>query len=127
MNPAGDNTGVSAMAAGSVSCVALDHAVPAADFATEKTPRPWWKAFLQWALRAFRSFLTRARSSRTQKTLHLRETLPLGEKRFVAVVEVDQERFLIGASANSVSMLARLQAPESFARTLERTKDRSIS
>jgi hypothetical protein len=47
---------------------------------------------------------------------HLRvcETVSLGEKRFVAVVQVDRERFLVGGAANCIAMLARLAEPVSF-------------
>src|SRR5271165_6519509 len=48
------------------------------------------------------------------KHLRVCETAPLGDKRFVAVIQVDQERFLIGGAANSIAMLARLSEPASF-------------
>ena len=52
---------------------------------------------------------------RTPRQLCLRETLALGERRFVAVVEFEQQRFLIGGTGSSLSMLASLAssaAPE---------------
>jgi flagellar biogenesis protein FliO len=45
---------------------------------------------------------------RSPKQLQLCESLALGERRFVAVVQFEQRRFLIGATANSVAMLAEL-------------------
>jgi hypothetical protein len=36
------------------------------------------------------------------------ETLPLGEKRFVAVVRVEQREFLVGGGSSGVSLLAQL-------------------
>jgi hypothetical protein len=42
------------------------------------------------------------------KRLRLSETLPLGEKRFVALVSVEGREFLIGGGASGVSMLAQL-------------------
>jgi flagellar biogenesis protein FliO len=42
------------------------------------------------------------------KSLRLRDSLPLGERRFVAVVECEQERFLIGGTSSSVVLLSRL-------------------
>jgi hypothetical protein len=42
------------------------------------------------------------------RQLKLRETLSLGEKRFLAVVEFERQRFLIGGAANSVSLLTEL-------------------
>ena len=47
---------------------------------------------------------------RQSRMLHLCETLSLGEKRFVAVVQVNQEMFLVGGAANSVALLTRLSA-----------------
>jgi flagellar biogenesis protein FliO len=47
-------------------------------------------------------------SRRPAKTLRLCESLPLGERRFVAVVEVEKERFLVGGTANSLVLLSRL-------------------
>ncbi len=55
---------------------------------------------------------------RTQKQLRVCESVSLGEKRFVAVIQVDQERFLIGGAANSIAMLTRLQETTSFASTM---------
>lgn len=43
-----------------------------------------------------------------KKHLRVCETAALGDKRFVAVVQVDGERFLIGGAANSLALLARL-------------------
>lgn len=45
---------------------------------------------------------------RQSRMLQLCETLQLGEKRFLAVVSVGQESFLVGGAANSVSLLTRL-------------------
>jgi len=46
--------------------------------------------------------------SRLPRQLCLRETLALGERRFVAVVEFEQQKFLIGGTGSSLSMLANL-------------------
>ena len=37
--------------------------------------------------------------------------LSLGEKRFVAIVQVDGEQFLLGGSATQVALLAKLEVP----------------
>jgi hypothetical protein len=47
-------------------------------------------------------------SLRAEKRLRLCENLPLGERRFVAVVEFEKERFLLGGTASSLVLLARL-------------------
>lgn len=44
----------------------------------------------------------------TRKRLRLCESLPLGDRRFVAVVEFERERFLVGGTPSSLVLLARL-------------------
>ena len=53
------------------------------------------------------------RSQKTRRTLLVRETAALGERRFVAVIECERQRFLIGASPGSVTLLARLADEDS--------------
>jgi flagellar biogenesis protein FliO len=43
------------------------------------------------------------------RRLRLCESLPLGDRRFVAVVEFDQERFLVGGTPSSLVLLSRLE------------------
>jgi flagellar biogenesis protein FliO len=43
-----------------------------------------------------------------RRTLRLSETLSLGEKRIVAVVEFDNQRFLIGATQQNITLLQSL-------------------
>lgn len=40
--------------------------------------------------------------------MRLCETLALGDRRYLALVRVEGQRFLVGAAGNSVSLLARL-------------------
>ena len=47
-------------------------------------------------------------SSPAPKRLRLFESLPLGEHRFVAVVEFDTARFLVGGTPSSLVLLCRL-------------------
>ncbi len=54
---------------------------------------------------------------RRTKQLRLCESLSLGERRFVAVVQFEQQRFLLGGSANSVTLLAQLSPPAGCLRT----------
>jgi len=60
-----------------------------------------WK----WVRRHSQGLLARQASRR----LRMVETLSLGEKRFVSIVEVDGEQFLLGGSASSVALLAKLE------------------
>jgi len=60
-------------------------------------------------------------SRRAPRRLRLCESLPLGERRFVAVVEFEESRFLVGGTSASLVLLARLenaasQVPSSLAR-----------
>jgi len=48
---------------------------------------------------------------RSVRRLRLSETLSLGEKRFLAVVQFQQQEFLVGGTGNSIALLARLDAP----------------
>jgi flagellar biogenesis protein FliO len=62
----------------------------------------------QW-LRA----LGRSWRSHPSRQLRLRETLALGERRFLAVVEFERQKFLIAGTGNSVAMLTTLPAESS--------------
>jgi flagellar biogenesis protein FliO len=50
--------------------------------------------------------------ARPEKRLWLRESLSLGERRFLALVECGPQKFLIGGTSNSVCLLAELRPPE---------------
>ena len=52
--------------------------------------------------------LGRKVSVKRRKHIDLCETLSLGEKRFLAVVLVEQQKFLVGGAGNSVALLAKL-------------------
>jgi hypothetical protein len=45
---------------------------------------------------------------RAPRRLRLCESLPLGERRFVAVVEFDASRFLVGGTSSSLVLLSKL-------------------
>jgi len=47
---------------------------------------------------------------RSARRLRLSETLSLGEKRFLAVVQFQQQEFLVGGTGNSIALLARLDS-----------------
>ncbi len=69
-------------------------------------------------------YAARHRHSTLARILRVCENVSLGEKRFVAVVQVDDERFLIGGSSSSVSLLTRLQEAKTFAADLEREAEK---
>jgi len=58
--------------------------------------RQWWSALAQ------------VRAGRPRR-LRLCESLSLGDRRFVAVIEFDQTRFLVGGTAGSLVLLSRLE------------------
>ena len=57
------------------------------------------------------------------RRLRLCETLQLGEKRFVAIVQVDGQQFLVGGAAGTVSMLGQLSADARFANVLQESSN----
>jgi len=65
-------------------------------------------AWLTKLIQIFTSTLLKRRNG--PKKLELREIQQLGEKRFVAIVRVGEQKFLIGGAATSVSLLAEIDA-----------------
>ena len=66
---------------------------------------------LKWLTRHSRGVLARGVSRR----LKVAETVSLGEKRFVSILQVDGEQFLVGGSPSNIVLLARLEAkPETL-------------
>jgi len=60
---------------------------------------------------AFRNswhWVQRAVKPRKVRRLRVCESLSLGERRFLAVIEFDRQEFLVGGSGNSLALLARL-------------------
>ena len=53
------------------------------------------------------------RSQSERKKLSVRETASLGERRFVAVIQFERQRFLIGASPSSLTLLTQLPDDDS--------------
>jgi flagellar biogenesis protein FliO len=45
----------------------------------------------------------------------------LGEKRFVAVIQIDGSQYLVGGGATNVALLAHLSGTESFQEMLKQT------
>jgi hypothetical protein len=64
-----------------------------------------------------------ARSS--SKRLQVVTTVSLGEKRFVAVIQVDGKEFLVGGGATNVALLAHLGPGKSFDGVLTETMNLS--
>lgn len=79
---------------------------------TDPESRPSPPHAAQWLAQAW-SWLQKRSAFSATKSLRVSETVSLGEKRFVAVVQVDGQKFLIGGSASSVSLLAELDTERS--------------
>ena len=89
-----------------------------------------------WAIRSRKSYLARTlhwlatlgRSWRSHpsRQLYLRETLALGERRFIAVVEFERQKFLIAGTGSSVAMLTALPNPAASPQDTEEVRPSSL-
>ena len=71
--------------------------------------------------RAWRWIQARRRSRTSTRRLQVDASVSLGEKRFVAVIQVDGLQFLIGGGATNVALLAKLGRKVSFGEVLNET------
>ena len=55
------------------------------------------------------------------RRLRVAETVSLGEKRFVAVVQVDGRHFLLAGGPTNIALLAQLDTQENFEEVLKKT------
>jgi flagellar biogenesis protein FliO len=58
-----------------------------------------------------RSVFSKVSIQRRPRRLKLCETLSLGEKRILALVECENQRFLVAATAQNISLLQTLNVP----------------
>jgi len=79
-----------------------------------------WNTFLQVLAKGWNWLQRRLKTQQSKKRLRVCESVSLGEKRFIAVVQVDGEQFLVGGSSSSVSTLAHLEQPREFADVFRR-------
>ena len=73
------------------------------------------RAVGDWLRRAWLWLQIRRKWQISSKRLLLCESVSLGEKRFLAIVKVDDRHFLVGGAPGSVSMLATLGGEPEFA------------
>jgi flagellar biogenesis protein FliO len=85
----------------------------------------WAQTFLLKTWSTLKWITQRVKVQQARKSLRVCESVSLGEKRFVAVIQVDEERFLIGGSSGSVSLLSRLQEAQTFAAVLVREAEKT--
>jgi flagellar biogenesis protein FliO len=67
-------------------------------------PETVWTA----ALKNIWHWTRRAVKARKPRRLRVCETLSLGDRRFLAVIEFDRQEFLVGGTGSSLELLARL-------------------
>jgi hypothetical protein len=85
--------------------------VPVRSRSLRTQPAPLRTALI--VLRSAWKWLERKRTQQlTSRRLRVAETVSLGEKRSVSIVQVDGAQFLIGSSASSVQLLAVLDRIE---------------
>lgn len=65
---------------------------------------------------------TQMAARQKRKRLKVCESVSLGEKRFVAVIQVDGQQFLVGGAANSIAMLAQLEKQGKFSDLLRESR-----
>lgn len=82
-------------------------------------------SFLRNLLRAFRQTPLARLAIRSDRRLRLRETLSLGDRRVVAILECDRKEFLVAATAQSISLLAPLDRPETELRVVQPAEGRA--
>jgi len=75
-------------------------------------------------VKAWRWVQARRQLQLASKRLCLCESISLGEKRFLAIVKVDGQHFLVGGAPGSVSMLTQLAGEREFAEVLEESRAR---
>jgi flagellar biogenesis protein FliO len=71
--------------------------------------------------RAWRWIRERQTARSSPRRLQVAATASLGEKRFVAVIQVDGRQFLIGGGPTNIALLAQLSDNESFSERLQET------
>lgn len=93
--------------------IAIRKSPPPADFppASNREPPTRKRSLLQSQslLRRAWNWLQKQHAFSAKKQLRVCETVSLGEKRFVAVIQIESQKFLIGGGASGVSLLAELE------------------
>jgi flagellar biogenesis protein FliO len=84
-----------------------------------------WKSARGRILRSWKRLRAQQIARTSSKRLQVAATVSLGEKRFVAVIQVDGREFLVGGGATNVALLAQLGAKKSFNGVLTKTMNAS--
>lgn len=86
-----------------------------------------WKSLASFLTQGWNWAQRKFKSHQVRKRLRVCETVSLGEKRFVAVIQVDGEQFLVGGSSSSVSTLAHLERSREFSDVFQRHCEQDLS
>lgn len=86
-----------------------------------------WTGLLRILIQAWNWSRQKLKSHQVRKRLRVCETISLGEKRFVAVIQVDGEQFLVGGSSSSVSTLAHLERRQEFSDVFKSRCEQDLS
>jgi flagellar biogenesis protein FliO len=86
-----------------------------------------WAGLLRILTRTWTWTQQKLKSHQIRKRLRVCESVSLGEKRFIAVIQVDGEQFLVGGSSSSVSTLAHLEPLREFSDVLRNRCEQDLS
>jgi len=86
----------------------VNHAAPGVSWRDKSYQAPPARNFLWGTVISLWACLRRSFRSRPVRRLRVRETLALGDKRQLLIVECGERQLLIGAAGNFLTMLAEL-------------------
>ena len=86
-----------------------------------------WTSLAMLMTQAWSWTQQKLRTQQGKKRLRVCESVSLGEKRFVAVIQVDGEQFLVGGSSSSVATLAHLERTREFSDVFQRRYEQDLS
>ncbi len=70
------------------------------------------RRLVEQATAAFRWLQQKSATKFASRRMRVAETVSLGEKRFVSILQVDGQQFLIGSATGQITLLAVLDDPQ---------------
>jgi flagellar biogenesis protein FliO len=86
-----------------------------------------WMSLLRILTRGWNWAQNKLKSHQVRKRLRVCESVSLGDKRFIAVIQVDGEQFLVGGSSSSVCTLAHLERRREFSEVFKNRCEQDLS
>jgi hypothetical protein len=74
--------------------------------------RDFMRRLVEQATAAFRWLQQKSATKFASRRMRVAETVSLGEKRFVSILQVDGQQFLIGSATGQITLLAVLDDPQ---------------